>query len=630
MLRPTPILNRIVVIAALCAAAWGLWSWVIWLPDETNRLRDDAFYEFVWAANVASGQGATVSDGITTSGVQLLWSWILTAFAWLTGPLLLPKLAPLLGLTLHVATAFVIRRLSHDRLTGLCLSLCWLGHPLLLREAQNGQETALAVFLTVLLVVARNSREGWFSLLSVMTVLARSDLLVLVLALSWCRHRHATTLRAWLWAVPAPFLAFVIPGACNLGLGGSWLPDSAMPMAWLFHQNLTEANGYAASQWWFTRPVFLGGPFATASTFGFALVAFQLIRPWWPVGLRVMPAVGVGVASALGVSDLLTAAWTALLLALFPSGRLRPMPCQLLAVTTGLVAIVVLHWAMRWYPRDYYLAPLVVAAFVAMARFGHWRILLLAFAVVQVQDSWRIRPEPLAHQGEMALAGQCLDLVLPAGERVGCFNSGLVTYYADVCARVAACAEGTEGTEGTEGKQRRGIVNLDGVVDARSFAALQAGSLSQWLDEQNVRFVLDSPVQFELDSAVPHACGMHFGDGFDASQDLVEIARFDVPAVVGATPRADSVRLYWRRGRGSKPSPPVAPGQLRELADGPDVAPDVRYRRMLWGARGGESLVLKHADGRRELLATTAVATSVVLQVPIARAMDVRFVIESL
>ena len=70
MLRPPPLLDKLAVIAAIGAAVWGLWSWVEMYPLLTTRLRDDAFYEFVWAVNLAQGRGPVVSDGVTTSGVS--------------------------------------------------------------------------------------------------------------------------------------------------------------------------------------------------------------------------------------------------------------------------------------------------------------------------------------------------------------------------------------------------------------------------------------------------------------------------------------------------------------------------------------------------------------------------------
>ncbi|MFN3239953.1 MAG: hypothetical protein ACE37K_00400 [Planctomycetota bacterium] len=579
------------VVVASLAAAWGLYCWWTFAPDLGNRLRDDAYYEFVWAINFAEGRCGTVSDGVTTSGVQWLWTLLLAGIAWLFGSQAV-LLAPFLGGALHVVNAAIWWRLPRDRATGVVLALCWLGHPLLLREAQNGQETALAVLCATGVYALRHGRERSFVPMCILATLARSDLFALVFVMSLCRHR-----RAPFCALPAPVLSFAALAALNLHFGGGLLQDSGMPMSWLWHQNLEQVAGFWSSQWWFTRPVLLGGPFALASTFGFGLVAFLLIRPWWPAALRVVPAVAVGAAASLGVHDLATAGWCALLLALFPAVKLRPMPCWLLAVTVGLVAIVVLHWAIRWYPRDYYLAPLVVAAFAAMQRLGRWRLLLLAFPIVQLQDSWRVQPEPLGGQAEMRLAGQLLERTLPASERVGCFNSGIVTWFDAF-------------PDPVHRDRPRGIVNLDGVVDRRSFAALQAHRLGAWLDEQGVRFVLDSPHQFSLDPAVPHACGRFFGDGFDPDVDLVEVARFDVAGVHGALPSSDSMRLYWRRGRGAPPARWIEPGTLRSL--GPEEASP---RLVLWGAQAGASLLARWPGGER-LLARVDVDTAVVLELP--------------
>src|SRR5690606_2990800 len=99
-----------------------------------------------WAANVASGRGPTVSDGVTTSGVQLLWSTLMVPLAAVFGAKSLPLLAPWLGLLLHVAAAATWLVVVRPRWLGASLALLWLGHALLLREAQNGQETALACF----------------------------------------------------------------------------------------------------------------------------------------------------------------------------------------------------------------------------------------------------------------------------------------------------------------------------------------------------------------------------------------------------------------------------------------------------------------------------------------------------
>jgi hypothetical protein len=588
--RSSPWLARATLAACVVAAVVGIGRGLELAPDATNRLRDDAFYEFAWAANLAAGRGPEVSDGVTTSGVQLLWSLLLVPLAFVGGAASLPLLAPWLGFLLHLATAALWWRRATDRFAGACVALCWLGNPLLVRESQNGQETALACLLASALWLWRRAGERTFVLLGVLAVLARSDLLPLVAALSVWRHGLRASM---LWA---PGLAFGVHVAGNLLLGGGWLPDSALPMAWLWHANhaAVDAGGGAfwRQSWWFARPVLLGGPWALASAMGLGFAVFVVVRNWWPTRWRALPALAVGCASAIGVHDLATAGWTALLLALLPANRRRPLPRGMVAVLLGLAAIVVLHWAVRWYPRDYYAAPLVVAAAAAMMRHGRVRLLLALWAAAQVADAGRVEPEPLGGQQEMEMAGRFLAEVVPAGERVGCFNSGLVTFFAAVTAPTAA---------------RRAIVNLDGVVDGRSFAALREARMSAWLDQQGIGFVLDNPVQFALDPRLPHACGRWFGPDFDPPRDLVEIARFDVPAVDAGRPATDGMRLYWRRGRGPVPTP-VA--DCRDLGAAPDGG-----RFVLWPAVPGRPLEAEQPDGSRREVAVVDVATTAVVAI---------------
>ncbi len=578
--------------ATAVAAIVGLVSHLELHPDATNRLRDDAFYEFTWAANVAAGRGPVVSEGVSTSGVQLLWSLLLVPFAIGFGGSVLPLLAPWLGFALHVATAALWCGRIRDRLTAWCLALCWLGHPLLVRESQNGQETALACLCLTALWLGRRS-AGWaFGSLCVLAVLARSDLLGIVVALSVWRYG----IRNWRWLL-APGIAFAVHAAANLVLGGSWLPDSALPMAWLWHSNLALADPgdrtWWLQSWWFLRPVLLGGPWALASAMGLGFAVFAAVRGVWPASLRAVPALVVGCASALGVHDLATAGWTALFLALLPAAKVRAPHRGRLLLLLGAAAILLLHWAVRWYPRDYYVAPLVVVAFAAVQLLGRWRLLLLLFAVAQIQDHWRVTPEALAGQEEMEMAGRFLPRVLPAGYGLGCFNSGIVTFYGNVEVAGAAAS--------------RRVWNLDGVVDARAFAALREQRLGRWLDEQGIRCLLDNAAQFALDPRLPHASGHWFGDGFQPNVDLVELARFDVPGVDNGRPGGDSMRLYWRVGHGEAPARPVEPLDLGPAPRG--------GRYVLWPALAGQVLEAEAGPGRREIVATTDVATTAVVRI---------------
>lgn len=581
--------------AAVAAAVVGLAAQLALHPDLTDRLRDDAFYEFAWAANVAAGRGPVVSDAVTTSGVQLLWSLLLVPVAMAFGATSLPIVAPWLGFVLHVATAALWWARTRDRVAGWCLALCWLGNPLLVRESQNGQETALACLCLSALWLLRRSAGSTFGLLCVLAVLARSDLLGLVAALAVWRHGIVN----WRWLL-APGAAFVVHVATNLALGGGWLPDSALPMAWLWHSNhaLADPGGgtWWAQSWWFLRPVLLGGPWALASAMGIGFLVYTALRGIWPAGLRAVPALVVGCASALGVRDLLTAGWAALFVALFPVNRLRAPHWGHTLLLLGAGAILALHWAVRWYPRDYYAAPLVVVALAAVQSAARWRLLLVSFALVQVLDRHRVEPEALAGQEEMELAGRYLDQVLPVERGIGCFNSGIVTFLANVVP--------------TAGEPRRRVWNLDGVVDARAFAALRERRLGTWLDAQGVTCVLDNAAQFALDPRRPHASGPWFGDGFEPGRDLIELARFDVPGVDNGRPDGDSMRLYWRRGHGEAPARPVAARDLGPAGRG--------GRHVLWPAQAGQVLEAETGAGGRVVVAMASVETTVVLRVPAA------------
>lgn len=591
--RSSPWLGRAALFAGAVAAASGLVGGITLDPDLTNRVRDDAFYEFAWAANMAAGRGPTVSDGATTSGVQLAWSLLLVVPACCFGPGSLPWVAPWLGLVMHVATAWLWAARAKDRIAGACVGLCLLGNPLLVRECQNGQETALACLCLSALWLWRRAREPWFLGLAVVAVLARSELWLSVLALSVARHGVRSTV-----VLGAPVATLAVHVGCNLVLGGGWLPDSALPMAWLWHATHAAAGpdglATAARTWWFTRPVLLGGPWALASAFGLGVAVFAVTRGILSRRWCVAPAVGVAIAVCLGAEDIATAAWAALLLAALPAAGRRPPPRELTLLLGSMVGILILHWAIRWYPRDYYAAPLAIAAAAAVLRFGRYRAVLLAAAVVQVADR-RVVPEPLGGQIEMAMAGRFLGDVLPVAERVGCFNSGIVTFFADVSSTGS----------------RRGVVNLDGVVDGRAFAALQDGRLDDWLDAEGVRFLLDNPVQFSTDVSLPHACGRWFGPTFDPARDLVEVARFDALSVDGTRPGTEAMRLFWRRGRGLGPAPPTS---ARDLGPAPEGG-----RFVLWPARSGQRLEAETEDGGRALVATADADAAYVLLVPAAR-----------
>lgn len=576
------------VAAAALAAVYAVVTQLSLHPDGTDRLRDDAYYIFVFARNLASGQGPRVVDDITTSGVHWLWAFVLAGWSWLSSGQgdTLPRVAPWLGSCCHLLTAAAWTLAGRARPWAITVGLLWLGNPLLLRESQNGQETALACLLLTLLWLLRRRGEALFAWLGVLVVLARTDLWPVVAALSVARHRPAS------WrALPAPLLALAVVTVLARATGGGYLQDSGLPMAWLAHASfaLTEPSwlDWCRREWWYLRPVLLGGIWLQVGAAWLGLAAYWLLRPTVPRSWRWLPIGLVGAAWLGGACDLTTAVVVALLLVWRPRGVRRPVDRALLALGAGLVVMLLVHWAVRWYPRDYYLAPLAVLGAAGLGRARRLPLWLLLAALLQLPAIASFCGEDLRSQEELAMAGRFVDQVVPGRPPLGCFNSGLVTWERLVAGPPAA------------------VQNLDGVVDRRALAALRRGRLAAFLDLQGVGLLLDNPVEFSLDPRLPHACGAWFGEGFDPARDLVELARFDVPELDGGRPGIDSVRLYWRRRAGVPPPLPQAPRWLGPRPGGGAY--------VLWPATTGAVLETESAAGeRRELLRADAATVMVV------------------
>lgn len=582
--------RRAAVGVAVLAAGRGLWQGIDGWPTLATHLRDDAFYEFAWACNLADGLGPTVSQGVGTSGVQYLWCLLLSLLGG-GDRALLPQLAVGLGVACHLLGA-LSWLVAGRGAAALCIACLWLGNPLLIRECQNGQETALACLLLALLWQWRSARAVFFAPLAIAVTLARSDLWLVVLPLSLLRHG-----RCWWRGLPLAGAAALAHVALNLWSGGHWLQDSALPMPWLVHANFAATapafGEWVARAWFYARPVLLGGPFETISAPALAVAAFVLARPLVPPSRRWLPLLLVLAGIAAGAANVLTPLLGAVLLLLLPArARVRP-PLALAALAIGLGALLVLHWAVRWYPRDYYAAPLAVLAAAGLQHVRHRYWLLLGTAAGTLLLPGLPR-EPLSGQREMELAGRFLHQFVPRGEAVGSFNSGIIAWYASMA------------------EPGHVVRNLDGVVDRGALRALQAARLQDWLDDLGVRFLADNPVQFALDPRRPHAAGRWFGGGFDPAVDLVELARFRVSGVDDGAPGGDALRLYWRRGRGQEPD--VEPGparQLGRLGDG--------TRALLWPAAGGERLLLERSPGILEPLVESAAPAVWVIGVPPGR-----------
>ena len=122
-------------------------------------------------------------------------------------------------------------------------AIWWIGRPLVLVEAQNGQETALAALATLALVAAARRGDAVFAAACVTAVLARSDLWLLAAGVAFGRGRPrargSVVARGLALAVYAAAQRFTCIG-CAMIFGFMCLnPDTIMP-PYGRHRILTE------------------------------------------------------------------------------------------------------------------------------------------------------------------------------------------------------------------------------------------------------------------------------------------------------------------------------------------------------------------------------------------------------
>ena len=563
----------------MAATATVVWVWAVRIPGPWNGLgqhpvevalfRDDAYYEFAWARSVWSGDGPRVGAGPPTSGIQWLWSALLVPFGGSPAAAYLLGLASLVGTACLTGIAF-LRSHAHWP-TAVTASCCVAGCPFLVTEAQNGQETGMAILAAVALVLAHTGSTpasvATRAAVSVLATLARTDLWLLVCALELFGIGKGRLLR--------PIAVCTLSLGCHLGLQwaltGRLTQDSAWPIPWLFWQAFLQQDPGTAEWisrlWFFGRPCAFGGPFAHGGCGAAVGVALAwVVAPWYPATQplrRTTPIVLVAAAWTVGVDDLLVPAWAAAVYLIVDTpteaDRASWHPRLAAALCTGFIAVVAAHFVVRGYPRDYYFAPLAAAAITTALVVARGQTVVLALLIAgnigsSLVDTPKLRP----WQAEMRLAGEHLGQVLPAGTAIGCFNSGIVTWFA------------------TDHR----IVNLDGVVNRGAFDALQARDLRGYCRRHGIAYLLDTEDSFARENSVwPHCSGQYFGPTFDPARDLVEIARFDVLGADAGREGSDGFRLY--RFADEPGVGYTAPRGLRRF--GP--------RTVRWTSRGGDELV---------------------------------------
>ena len=210
--------------------------------------QDDAFYYMKIARNLLDGRGMTFDGTNATNAFHPLYMLILLPLMQLSGDdLVAPIRLSAFALTAaSVLTGFLLFRVSRfiaGRGAAFATLALYAISPYFIVFGINGQETGVAMFLGVLVVdqylrgfrpPARPSPRSaaLFGVVCGMAVLARSDLVLLLLALATDRivllfhERSRTSLRAIGLAFGTAWATWMAWGLVSYSHTGSWLPGS--------------------------------------------------------------------------------------------------------------------------------------------------------------------------------------------------------------------------------------------------------------------------------------------------------------------------------------------------------------------------------------------------------------------
>jgi hypothetical protein len=511
-IRALPLLF---VVGAIAVAVYT--ARIVSAPIETLHLvvPDDAVYYLAIARHLAA-TGVSTADGVSaTNGYHPLWMAVTTLLAAVTADrLTLLRAAMTVSLALHLAAALLVRRVVGriDGAWGWLAAIGWLLNPLSLLMALQAMECAVYVVVGLWLLLCHvrladvfadrrppwRSIAGYGALLGVLALARTEGAMIVPLALAgvfvrtrqragWLAAGGAVAVAvAALAVVVAPWLLFSLAQVGTItqdsgAMKALWAAD-LFPDAGTRLRNVVDTADYFYRRNWRLvladdvplRPLTLV-PLAIAG------VALWTLRRRWRdragVTLRaiLVPAAVTGLA--YGVSLVERQVWWLGL----------PWLATCLAAAIGLATACATP-------------PLVRRAEIVRALAFGAVVALFANRAASPVVQYRWQPDVLASQRQ-------IEALVPAAQRIGCFNAGIPIYF------------------GAPGR----VVALDGLVshDARRYWYDRA--FDAYLTHAGVRFVADE--QLALNRAARFAA---------APLPLAVVAEFPLR---GWPTR---VRLLWR------------------------------------------------------------------------------------
>jgi len=474
------------------------------LRDLVTRgpIYDDSFYSFTIARNIAAGFGSTFDRVEATNGYQPLYVLLLVPIYWVTGnhPNTPIYVALVASAILNVLTGWILYRLVRryaSQAAALFGLVLWSFGAAIVRQAVNGLETALAMFLLAAtleyyLVVYRarptpGRREvGTLGLLLGLAIFARIDAGLFAVALAadvaWRDRRRAAWVR---FAAVLAIAAAVIAPWCIASrvTVGAFLPESGS--ATRFLSTAYAPHDYPSLQ----RADFADGPPGSFLLSNLGRSFLQLgtspvMQMFTRASERILNSsrldpdaalTGVGGMLLLGLAALLYAAHRQRL----TSGRERSgLGFLYLYAILLLAAYSFVVFGQIFYSRYYYplfFLSIIVGAFAydlliglvssPRARNALAATIAIVYAIGLPYMAWH-----RLQNGNYRFL-HVVDWIAahtPSDATIGVFNSGAIGYFSD-----------------------RRVVNLDGKVNPAAFAALRSGTLRDYVAARGIDYVID-------------------------------------------------------------------------------------------------------------------------------------------
>ncbi len=470
-------------IVAAAAVAFALASYRVVTSDLDVLLTmvpDDAFYYLQIARHLAA-HGTSTFDGVsTTNGYHPLWMAILTALATIVEDrATLLRWAIALSFSLHAVVAVlvscVIRRFADDA-WGWIAAVCWLINPLAFSIAITTTEAAIYALAAVTVLLAHLSvskdftagrlpamNQAWRygGALGLLCLARTEGLIVAALALAWMvgiifwktddlsgGARRLLACGAAIALIISPWWLF------SLAQVGTIVQDSgAMKMLWATDnfpttlgrlENVREMLGFFARRtltlmtvWNYSWRSFAVAVVALATAP--VIVTIREARSSEARTIRTIVIVLLALTAAYGMAFAERQIWW------------LTLPC----LATVLLMFTAFPAWLRPFERGSALADSirVALALVAIALFVRWHVK---------------GHTPYPWQPDVRRSQLAIELVVPAPERIGCFNAGIPAFF---------------------GSGR--VVGLDGLVNHAARLAWSRRRLDEFVATHDIRYIAD-------------------------------------------------------------------------------------------------------------------------------------------